>query len=716
MKSTFYLIFSAFLLLSSNLTLFALLNDTEKTNDMVRKGIPIIAIAKARQSPIKHNIRDLILAAAPKYPLKELLAIYPSSNGAKGGESAFFEDCTKDLTLFCQFFEAIGRESLVFNGMVFNPLVYHPQENYFLTSDATRPSYIPFQLMGNSVSRLKYMTLIDHLTLFKPRAVDHVNFPYILKLLETDLPVPSLSDRKNNKPRFEQLKWLRVMAPLIRGQLALREEHETNKALEFFNLACQRNPRTDLKAFLNIHMAEIYLGVAQMTASTRFPNLLDEAKGVTLLENSNNPFAKLRLGQYYLGFFGHKVNEEKGLPLIKRVTQRPELSHLAYRALAEYKLGVTNPDALDLPAARQLLNQTFRASDGIKDLEVWVHLRRAEIAMGIFTEDSDLEENPVDIPEAIRLLNLCYPDGLHHLHRIYLGHFGGEFKDQKMANRALDKLQSMEGRRSPYFDVKRGIKYLKDGDVQSAVKCFKRHYTALMSQYYLGCIYSNPQITEFYDPNEAFYHLMRVARYNFRDAGLRATKLYLSNSGYSLTDNADIIWFTNQIFSGKIEFFRDELEARGFNCDKPAESKEPEPNPEQIESGNGAEDEELIIPEPETDEIQEDSSYIRQELDSLDPEAPIRSLSDPVLQDLYDNMGHTIKWKKLLKVVQAFGGDINMERKQIKFPNSDEVFTFHLPHSGNPSLTMSGYWSVLKAMIDHEYNALCEQEENESEE
>ncbi len=97
-------------------------------------------------------------------------------------------------------------------------------------------------------------------------------------------------------------------------------------------------------------------------------------------------------------------------------------------------------------------------------------------------------------------------------------------------------------------------------------------------------------------------------------------------------------------------------------------------------------------------------------MDAIDEKAPIRVLADERLQDLYDSLGSCPKWRHLQEIVTAFGGEIDMKTQTMKLPHTEKVFNFHRPHSGNPPISLQGYWVHLKHMLDHEFEVRCQME------
>jgi hypothetical protein len=89
------------------------LTDQAAIAQMLRSGVPAVAIKAAREQITKETIKNLIIAAAPVYPLARIFDLYPhansstSSTSSETGEEAFYSDCLRDVYLYEKFFSSL---------------------------------------------------------------------------------------------------------------------------------------------------------------------------------------------------------------------------------------------------------------------------------------------------------------------------------------------------------------------------------------------------------------------------------------------------------------------------------------------------------------------------------------------------------------------------------------------------------------------------------
>ncbi len=720
----------------------AFLQDQDVARNLLTSGVPANVIHAARNSQTKEVITELILAAAPKYPLNRIFELYPSPSitpqpskkkGKKEspGEKAFFEACFSNHLLYSRFFHALTSPYFQHDGKPYNPIGESEafRGPVLATGDVTRAFYIPFQLEGDHFVKRRYVNLETTFLPFNAQIIRSPNYLYILKLLDGDCEQVTGTMLMRNPQKARALQLIRAMASLIRGELALlsAEEWPCAKAyLEKSMVTSIPGPSGDL---IKLHLADLGLGVYghQYGKTTLTASILNEAEWVTLLESIRDsnikPFAQFRLAQYYLGFYGHKPQIEKGLAVIQACTHARQTSHLAYRLWAEYYLGMIDADVHDLTRAEGLLHQAYEACEESKFAQDAVLFRQGELALGLFDpEESSFDgeinlssQSRKNVKRAIEWFERIGTPADVYLHRIYTGQFGKEYRNEEKARIVWKRMKMTKEYIGGYMVTKEAISAYNSGKIVEAVKLFERDPNNIISRYYLGCIRSNPKDPQHYDSTAALVHFGVLAQVNFRDVKLRFAKLALEHRGYKVMQGADINWYVQRCLSGKEDFTHEELVSHGFKNMNPElyiVIELPRLAPETEDTAQIPEQEEAQAQvEGETEAT---NSYLVAALEDIQPEVPVQSLPDPALQEMYDDIGSNIRWSKLMRVVQVFGGTIDMQKCRITFPHVQGVFTFHRFHSGNPIIDFRGYWGVLKSMLDSEYKALC-REKNSTE-
>lgn len=727
-----------------------ILDDNEGIRDMLGRGVPAACISKARRDLTKDTVKELIIAAAPFYPLTRIFELYPadganedmsasaaSSSQETNGEKAFFSDCARDPNLFSQFFYAMAAPYFGQDG---NPLTPDPTRQGLRIYEVSKTFYNPSRFIRTDIATVKHHQIATYYRSFSGNIDEAINFPYLKQLLEIQYEFPNRTLHRRNLREWQLRMNIRQVAPFIRGQIALEIERDQPLALEYFSRSQQATPKYDfLRIPIDTRLAELYLGVFKNVSKEFNVDLLNEKKGVMLLSGvKTDPVVLLRLAQYYLGFFGHDIKEDKGTSLLIELTRVPLVSHLAYRTWAEYYLGITNPKAFQMDQAQHLLIKSKEHCDGLEALLNSVYVRQGEIALGIYEnqdeEQSDgsltnteVEESSqkLNVPLAIQLFQKIAPDADFFLYRIFTGYYGKEYIDQKAADILWDNRQ-VEG--DPLFRMKQGIRLYEQGDIDEAVDIFKQYQNSVEVSYYLARIKSNPSYQKHYDINKALDHYTMPFIFDFRDSRARALQVSLKkleNINYAPApgklDMAASWLFVNivknvQITPQKLrksglfvkadktssELYVSSHDTRPFDVTLPEDATADTTAPFSSEQS-------------EEERLEEEARYLLQELPSVDNRAPIRCLSDQRLQDLYDEIGSAPKWNQLRKVVKEFGGKIDDQNQTIKFPHSNKVFNFHRPHSGNPTISLQGYWRKLKAMIDHEFDVICKSETDNNE-
>lgn len=712
--------------------------DREAINGMIKSGIPVNAIFMARQEQTPETITSLILAAAPHYPLKDILALYPHKTGKieagvaektaeiSPGENAFFEVCERNLQLYSDFFYALTHLHYDVDGPLYNPL--DPDQLHYCITDEIKVIYTPTSLAKIEAQYVKHTQIQTLFRTFQISFEDAVNLDYLKRLLDISFPATKLSLAKKNPQRSRQIQKIRAYGPFLRGEISLQVDRDLSKAWECFS-KIKNMPAGDINDLLRIHMAEVQLGTYTNTMHLDH-KLLNEKEGVKqLMGLKDHPIALLRLAEYYLGFFGHQVDEKRGLETIAKAAHHDQVSHMAYRVWAEYYLGLTNGPAYNINRAKELLDLAFQKCDGIQALEAGVQLRLGEIALGIFEngEESTPTVNPLpakNIPLAIKMFETIKPDADIFLHRIYTGYYGAEFAESEAAQRVWNR---MVAENSEFVQIKLAIEEYNKGNIAEAVKVFKCYSTLLIGAYALGCIKSNPSHPEFYTPNEAFAHFEYLYPYNFRDSRVRLCKLLFQNTGVSVLPGHEvkaIQWILKSYRKDTTKFTVDKFLAQGIPLRREITTADTTPlatqellkvfseSPSPVVTSVAPEHEDESESAPITpEEAATEAFALAEEMEALDEKAPIRVLTDERLQDLYDGLGSCPRWRRLQEVVMAFGGEIDLKAQTMKLPHTEKVFNFHRPHSGNPPISLQGYWVHLKHMLDHEFDVHCQMEQ-----
>lgn len=706
-------------LLTLSSTAFAtFLDDKTAMREMIGAGIQAKTIFAAKNEQTKATISALALEAAPCYPLDQILALYP------GGENAFYQECAKKPFLYEKFFLGLAGE--IFHDH--NPLEYEPtiRGAHSCVTDCTRATFTGVNYRSNRLENVPYVYLPTFFRSFQDNPEVLVNVETLKKLLETELPKLTGDLRRKSLKNYEKLRLIQEVAPFVRAEIALSHDFDLALAYSYFLKAAETAPCDTRREFVNIHLAEIELGVYTHLYDTA-GSLLSSSKGLTHLHRAaDNPIAKLRLAQFYLGFFGHVINKREGFKYLKKLFKNPQVSHLAYRYAAEYYLGITNPEAYHIDQAKKYLNQAFEACEGIPNLEDAIALRRAEIALGIYDQNAD---QPLNIPYATEVLERISPDADLLLHRIYTGYYDPAYKDDTKADALWNKLLQ---KNDDYTRMKHAIQLYRAGRVDKAVQIFEDYPGNPFALYYLARIKSNPKHTKHYNQNAAFgyYGAIIAQGVDFRDTYARFIKLFMGKNGLKIKPGfvaKAANYLVKKILKGYKAFPLKELEKAGFDCSDIIDSYKDEAIDDEgaattttttttssTTANADADDDDESSSEAEPMIVDEEATYFEEALDAIQDTDNVRTLSDRHLQSLYDELGSKIRWKKLLKLVKGFGGIVDLKAQTMKLPHC-KVFNFHRPHEGNPMLSMKHYWAVLRRMLDKEYTLRC-QAETESDE
>lgn len=716
-----------FMLSSQLLSAHPFLDDQANMRAMMIAGIKAPVLFTAKKEQTKATITDLIMAAAPCYPLDDIFSLYPTSGACSStqappsGEDSFFNDCLSNPYLYSQFFHAMTQNYFILEGTrTYNPFEYNEDlaHEFIDVSDYTvAVAGLPNLNKKRRQNDIGHIFLPTFFHCFSERIHKSVNIKYVKKLLDKEFPQLDFGhDKKPSTLKKRQLvRSIRQVAPYIRGEIALRDR-DTQLAYQHFT-ACEKAATSDIrKDLIKLKLAEIKLGVFE-ELNIYATKLADEDGAVRLLQSITHKHVKmnanLRLAQYYLGFFGHKMNESEGLKRVKKAATTPLVSHLGYMTWAEYYLGFTNPKVYNLEKAKDLLTKGFESCEGIKNIEENYYVRWGEISLGLFAENAD-QQADIDVPTAVAYFNKdSGRTNDNHLYNIYTGVYGEEHKDPVKAQAILDR---QVGESSAFFECKRAMAYYKAGDLDAAVPLFEKHFTEVRAAYMLGCIKGNPRSGEYYAPDEAteYFRAILNSGLDFRDTKARFIKAFLTGETITLPDHKleeGCKYLLQKLRSSASEFTYNELEKAGFIL--PAELKETHtPLPTLSENDTQIDDDnDNDVSSSYVDEDEDVVTFI-ETYRALDIESPILSLNNQRLQKLYDDFSSTskIKWKKLISLVKAFGGTVDLEAQRMTLPHSSKPFTFHRPHEGNPLLSMKHYWAVLKHMIDHEYKEMCREE------